>query len=251
MPKYEYRFDPTYTIDGIPKNCVEQSSENKYRKFITTNALGNKKVISTEYLQLATTSNSYTLTWGGGVGRRYQWNSNPDVGTDPTLGGMLGKIYLLAKGNNDFTITLSGNNFDPDAFNVDISKAGTYRISLDSKSGPITRMSQAINVSGDNITVDISGFKFTDISGTSLFDITNSTIRLSDISIGSRLDPSTQCKYHTGGSCWITRPGKHYSIKISNCSGIIQNVHLIGAIQPLLSITVDSKSGISLVVLES
>ena len=55
MSRYEYRLDPTYTIDSITKNCVEQSSENKYHMFLVRNSLGNTKVVSAQHLQLAST----------------------------------------------------------------------------------------------------------------------------------------------------------------------------------------------------
>ena len=44
MPTYRYILDPTYTIDEIPKNCVEQSNKNKYHKYI----MGDLRMIVTQ-----------------------------------------------------------------------------------------------------------------------------------------------------------------------------------------------------------
>ena len=68
MPRYRYILDPTYTIDKISKNCVEQSNKNKYHKYIVKNALGNKKIVSTNDLELADNSPSSECDlclWGG------------------------------------------------------------------------------------------------------------------------------------------------------------------------------------------
>lgn len=58
MSRYEYRLDPTYTIDSITKNCVEQTSENKHHMFLVRNALGNTKVVSAQDLEVAATYSS-------------------------------------------------------------------------------------------------------------------------------------------------------------------------------------------------
>ena len=175
LRSYTYKDDSTYKINNLTERCIQ-----KEYYYVVTNDQSNNKIVSGKDLQ---DDKSITFKYSN-----KNWQSTDKKTILDNLDNLGSILQSLKKFSDKNIIILSGDHFSSNAFYADISNISKhYTITLKSKNG-ITNWEKPISISG--VSIDFSGFTFTNINNTQLFNITDSSVSLSNIKVIKGKSPS-------------------------------------------------------------
>ena len=175
MYNYYYKYDNTYT-GYFNRDCIEN---NLNRSYIMKTVDSKPKVVKASDLRLMNSADTNILTLKYSNQRQpHGWIPESRVGSIKTLQYYIDQADT--KKYNTINLEIQGTQtVDKGAVDMSINNKGPYKINYNGTQFITT--AQNISISGDS-RVDISGFKFKNISG-EIFNITNSNVSLTNIDI--------------------------------------------------------------------